>query len=746
VTAGALHQVFTGTIEIGDVGGSVLTGLTFSQVRLFDADTTLVAWLPRADVSYNPFDFAAGRVVLFEFDLRRPVINIVQHPSGRLNIEELLRLGGPDTGKHGPPGLILLRNIRITDGSVTLRLQARHPERGDSALEIAGGGPNGRLRVRRFEHLDAHLAALQVSSPRERGIRIDVSRLAFESTDPAVRLVDVAGRLRVIGDSMEVQLARVQLPGSTLRNARGAVRWPHGPMLFDLRLRADSATLGDFPFIDRRFTGPPAAGVVSADVRIRSHGSRLLEVGMDSLRLAYAGGAVAGRVTAFSVADSGLVALRDADLDARDFDLEFVRPFLDTLPFAGRLSGRTVATGPLAALALETDWSFRDSLVPAWPETRLRGKGEVNLKAADGIRFQPFAVEMASVDLGTVARLAPAVRLHGTLLANGSLAGPLKNAQFTGTLEQRDGDRPPSRLTGAVRLDTRGRLLAIYTDATADSLSFDGLKGSFPTLPLRGAVSGPVKLAGPLDALETHAALHAGGEGGDVRADGVLVLDLPHYGAREFELATHDLDLAHWLGGAPPSRLAFTVRGTLAGDSGIAPNGAVTALLGPSLFAGVGLDSGALRLRLADRRLYVDSLRLAQPGLVTTGSGSLGWTRGASGQLALDLDADSLSSLDSLVTWIAQRDSAARADPGPEPRRPLAGSARVVVTLGGSLDSLGVDVRASSPTAGWGSRGRRRRGAGRWTPSRGSPARAWAGVVPFSPGGASPDGRVPPAR
>src|SRR5213595_969909 len=153
VSEGALRQVFTGTAEIGDVRGSLLTGLTLSEVRLFDADTTLVAWLPQANVSYNPFDFAAGRVVLFEFDLRRPVINIVQHPNGRINIEELLRLGGPNTGKHGPAALILLRNVRVTDGSVTLRLQARHAEPGDSALEIAGGGPNGRLRVRRFEHL-----------------------------------------------------------------------------------------------------------------------------------------------------------------------------------------------------------------------------------------------------------------------------------------------------------------------------------------------------------------------------------------------------------------------------------------------------------------------------------------------------------------------------------------------------------------------------------------------------------------
>src|SRR5438309_10772414 len=72
VTAGALHQVFTGTIESGDVGGSLLTGLTLSQVRLFDADSTLVAWLLRADVRSNPIVFAAGRGVPCYFDMGQP--------------------------------------------------------------------------------------------------------------------------------------------------------------------------------------------------------------------------------------------------------------------------------------------------------------------------------------------------------------------------------------------------------------------------------------------------------------------------------------------------------------------------------------------------------------------------------------------------------------------------------------------------------------------------------------------------
>src|SRR5881398_1446324 len=703
VTESALTQVFTGSIEVGDVRGSLLTGVTLTGVRLFDADTTLVALLPRADLAYNPLDFAAGRVVLFEFALRQPVINIVQHKNGRLNIEELLRLGGPDTGSgpHGPATLILFRNVRIEDGTVTLRLQAAHAEPGDTALEIQGGGPNGRQRIRRFEHLDARLAALQVSSPGARGIGIDVTRLAVESSDPALRLVDLAGRLRVVGDSLEVDLSRVRFPRSQLRTARGRVSWPHDTLLFDLSLHADSATLSDFHFIDRRFA--PGA-VLAGGVRLRSHGGRVLEVGLNPLRLSQGGGTVTGHLTALSASDSGLVALRDADLAAQDFDLEFARPFLDTLPFAGRLSGHTTATGPVSGLNLEIEWEFRDSLVPGHPATRIRGRGEVGL-GGSGLRFQPFTVEAAAVDWGTVERLVPAAALHGVLYAAGTLSGPLKNAQFTGTLEHRDGALAPSRLTGTVRLDGRGDTLGVYADVAADSLSFDGLKGSFPTLPFSGAVAGTVKLAGPLPQLETHTVLHSAG--GTVQGDGVLRLGgdgASGRGVRDFTMRTRDLDLASWLKRAPASLLTVTVQGDVAVDSGAPPVGALRVRVEPSLFAGTPLDSGVAAVRLADRHLYVDSLRLVQPGLITTGGGTLGWTRGDRGTLALDFDADSLNSLDSLLSWVTGSDMTARGDPGdPDNRgvRPLAGAARVLVSLEGSLDSLGVDVRASLERLQW---------------------------------------------
>src|SRR5258705_6226006 len=95
VVEGAVH----GSIEVGEVRGSLLTGVVLTDVRLLDPDSTLVAWLPRAELGYNPIDFAAGRVVFMEVRLDRPIINIVQHAKCPAKFDELVPLRG---GKNRP--------------------------------------------------------------------------------------------------------------------------------------------------------------------------------------------------------------------------------------------------------------------------------------------------------------------------------------------------------------------------------------------------------------------------------------------------------------------------------------------------------------------------------------------------------------------------------------------------------------------------------------------------------------------
>jgi translocation and assembly module TamB len=689
VAVGALKHVVDGTVEIGDVRGALLTGVTLRNVRVFDLDTTLVAALPRVDATFNPFDLAAGRVVLLTLELRQPVINVVQHRNGRLNVEELLRLGRPSSGPQGPKTLIVFRNVRIDQGTVTLRLQER------SAGDVAGHeidplDRDGRRRIHRFEHLDARFATLLISSPREPGIHVDIAQLAVTSTDPEFTLTDVVGHVTVVGDSLAVDLSRVQLPASRL-SGHGSVRWPRDTLLFDLTVRADSATLGDVHFLTPRF---PRAAVVRGGVRLRSHGGRLLEVGLDPLDVRYGGGTLTGRLTAVSAADSGLVAVQGAELVARDFDLDFPRALVDTLPFYGRLSGHTTANGATNALTLEVDWTFYDSLVAGRPASRLRGEGEIDLRAPAGIRFQPFFVEAATVDFGTIRRLAPAVALHGVLGAAGTLTGGLHDARFTGTLTHRDGERPTSLVSGTVGLDTRTDTIGLYADVRANSLSFDGLRGSFPGLPLRGAVTGPITLNGTLAALESHANLES--SAGAVRVDGVLMLLASRSGVRDFTLRAQNIDLARWVAGAPGSRLSFTIASGLAWDSAAPPVGALTATLSRSSLVGAALDTGRAALHFAGGRVYLDSLRIGRPGFVTTGAGALGWERPASGVVSLDFNADSLDSLDSLVTWLVGPDTKAKAR-----GRSFRGAAHVLLTFDGALDSMTIEARGTAERLRW---------------------------------------------
>src|SRR2546425_11246872 len=60
VASAMVESGVAGSIDVGEVRGSLLTGVVLTDVRLLDPDSTLVAWLPPAEPGDNPIDFAAG--------------------------------------------------------------------------------------------------------------------------------------------------------------------------------------------------------------------------------------------------------------------------------------------------------------------------------------------------------------------------------------------------------------------------------------------------------------------------------------------------------------------------------------------------------------------------------------------------------------------------------------------------------------------------------------------------------------
>ena len=692
---GVVTRVLAGHIEVSEVSGALITGVVLRDVRITDPDGTPVATIARVEASYTPFDLSARRIVLMELVLDSPRVTIVEHRDGRLNVEELPRR------REGPrilstPPLVQFRNVTVRDGALELRLQDA-PSPDDSLHEIADGGDDGRWRVRRFTGVNAQLSALRVSDPRRSGVQADIDSLAVTVSDPRVRVRDATGRVNVVGDSVALDLEHLGLPGSALA-LRGNLTWPRGPIRYHLDADADSVTLADLRFIDARF---PDDAVFRGKAEIRSRSDRMLAVQLEPLDLRHAGGRLTGELTAISVSGQGLTEIENATLTAENFDLEFARPFLDTLPFAGRLTGRTVATGPVHALALAIDWSFRDSLVSGWPETRLAGGGVVDVGAKDGggLAFQQFVLDSGRVDLGTVRRLVPEVRLAGTLEGKGTLNGSLKDARFAGTLRHQDGERPASELAGTLRLDSRRDTLGVEADMEVRPLALAGLAGTFPDLPVRPALEGRVRLAGYLDSLTTHVDLRGAGpsEGaGAIRGDGVLTLLSTRMGVSQLALTGSGIDLSRWRAGAPPTRLALTAQVDMAADSGQPAAGSISTALGLSSVAGTLVDTGVAAVRFAAGRVLVDSLRVGHPGAQVTAQGSLGLERSSPGRLEATLDADSLGGLDSLATWLLHRLGAA-----PDTGGPLQGSARVDAVLLGAVDSLDMEVEVESRGVWW---------------------------------------------
>ncbi|HWZ28237.1 MAG TPA: hypothetical protein VNX15_06740, partial [Gemmatimonadales bacterium] len=685
VARSAAATAVGGRIEIGGVRGTVLTDVQLTEVRLYDPDSTLVAELPQVGFSYRLLDLLAGRVVLRDVTLDHPYVNLLQHKNGRLDIEELLHLGEHHDGPPGVAALVLLRNLRIDDGTVLLRLQAR-PAPSDSTAEIENAGADGRRRVRRFEHVNAVVRALRISSPTEKGIRIDVDSLATRVSDPDVVVRHLSGRAIIAGDSLDANFPVVGLPG-TRATLKGTFRWPHGPVLYDLAVRADSVTLSDIHFI---VPGFPAGAVYRGAAQVRSHGADLLEIRLDPLDLRYHGGTLTGHVTALSRAGVGIAALNGGDLTAQNFDLSFAQPFIDSLPFLGRLDGHTTVDGDIDALAMDVDWTFRDSLVPGWPVSRIRGSGTVGAGAPLGLRFSPFTVQAAVVDLGTARQAIPGLPLKGTLDASGTLSGRVRNVHFAGSLRQHDGSGPATVAHGSLGFDSRTDTLGVAADLTADTLSFDGLRSSFPALPVQGSAAGTLRASGTAEALATHVDLTGISGSGHVKADATLELGTGRFGSRDVAVSWSDFDPQDWLPGAPPSRLAGRATGTIEAAAGRAPEGGFQAVIDPSMVAGAAVDGGWIGARFADNHVYLDSLLLHSSGIRITGLGDIGWRRPANGSLIVDIEADSVDGLDSLLTWAT---GVSRASDGTV--APLIGDARASLTLDGSLDSLTATFRGS---------------------------------------------------
>jgi translocation and assembly module TamB len=682
-----LDRIVNGHVEVGAISGSFLYDLTLQDLVVRDTSGALLADLPRVRVGYRLPNFIAGQVVLSTVQLDRPVLQLIKHRNGRMNYEEVLRLGKGRPG--GPSPLVDFYDVRMHGGTLRIALPW-NPDRRlktgvqrDSALaaqrslpgRIIEESPEGLRRVILLSDLTTRIARLRITTPDKKPFTIDIDSLATRINDPAVTVRDVQGRVRLRGDSAVFSLADGALPDTRFTGG-GAVTWPRDTILYDFQVISPHVNLEDLRWVSPDFPSMTGSGVLAA----RSVTGARTEYDIRDLHLRNGPQRIDGELVAITDKTRGL-GFRDLKVRLADLDLDAARAYVDSLPFFGTLTGTVAGGGFLSDMNVRIDWAFADERVPGHPVSTLAGEGGVGARADSGLTFTGFVLDRSDLDLRTVRLVAPAVILEGRLAASGTLDGPLRNVSFRGTARHRDGDRPPSTVTGLVHLDTRYDTLGLLTDVSLEPLSFEGIRRAFPSLKSRGELRGRVESEGRLSRLEVDAQLT--GEIGTVNAAGLVTLLPPRWGAEELLMRFSRLDLAALTGRGLPTSLNGELTATGSIDTLRAPEGDLQLALTRSRIREWTVDSVFARGGSRDSIIHLDTAYAEWQGASAAGSGTLGWAAPHAGRMVFALTADSLIGFDSLLLAATKlkRDTT----PG---LVPLGGRAEGTVQLAGSLDTL----------------------------------------------------------
>ncbi len=675
-----LNGAINGRIEIDAVlEGDLLRMVRMAGVRIYESDGSEFARIDTLAVSYRWSQFLLGNVTLASVELVGPVVQLRVSPDG-WNFEEVFR--GPEssepdtTGGPGRRPRIVLRDVAIRSGDVTIR-QPWQPDGTDpdSSRWHLEETDDGWYRVYRVERLYARLPVAQVEAPEDIRRLFQASQLSCRATiiGESVDIEQIRTHIEIRGDTLHFQAWDVILPDSRLPFGSGWVTLRGRPE-YDIELRGDPVTTDDIRWLVPWLP----AGVTNLDFRFRSLRDRV-ELEATNAHWESPGATLSGRF-AMTMRDrpDGL-RFNEVDLDVQRLTTELIDSITGwQAPMPAVLAGRVVLNGPLSEMHVDAD-------VTVYPDSAMAPSHVVALGTVrvdrNGIGAGNLDVRFDTVQLDLVRAFVPSLTVQGEVEGHAWLDGHLaEGLAIEFDVAQRDRDLVPTHLVGAgtITADTT-RPLQLDLSVRGNPFSLTTLSRYFPAIPFRGEYTGEFSAVGALDDLDVSARLHGTGDSLRIRGRLQLAADPPRYTG---DIQGWRMSLPEFREGLPASDLDFKVSFEAQGANLAELRAEGRADVSASFVGGVGFDSVAAELRIANGRLLVDTAVVLGEFGELEASGSLSLLADESDSLSFELRADSLGALNpwlnpTLEALAAPTLAAISAASPPTPVSRVEGSARV---------------------------------------------------------------------
>jgi hypothetical protein len=650
-----LRGSVNGELEVGRIRSrGLLRGVTLDGVRITGPDGRLFLQADSARLAYRFRTLLGGDLSFDRLTLYRPEIHLERLPGREdWNFEIIF----PAEPNGETDNIILIRDARIHDGFVAIRLPFEPPAEGPppDARVVLEEVPGGTVRLLRFEDLNGRLPSILWQDPEMEGRVVQIRQLSGRAYlwDTPADIRELRGTLSMRDSIVTFRAPHVRLPDSEL-SALGQIILGQGEYRYDLEAESDRVAFRDFQWLYPRL---PDEGGGSLRLRIQTRERGNILWLAQNARISTPGTELAG---SFGVVTGDTLYFANVELRASPLNLELLQRLLPMdLPVEGLLIGTLEVDGPISSLRTRGDLRYRSLAAGRPAESAVRWSGVV--QAGPPWNVQGLDADIQGLELAQVATLVPALRLRGLATGRVRLNGALAHGlEVGGVLAlEHGGVRSSVRGGGRVQVAPGQSRLDLALDAEPVALSL--LSEQYPTLSrLAGNAAGSVRLAGPLDDLRVDAELLT--SAGELVVEGRLDLEGVDAGfGADGRVAQFRLDRL-W-DGLPETLVTgdFELAGALRSLQDM--DGRFVLNVSGGRVAGMEVQGGRLQGTVAHGLAQVDTLVVTSAAGRVGASGTFGLVAGRTGTLTVAVLAESLASLEPILFNGPVPDDAALAGP-----------------------------------------------------------------------------------